>query len=488
LLLEEDAVYHAKWTAQTYTITFHANGGRFGLDGENQPITIQSVTVPYLAVINVPAPAPSHQVLALGGWNSQADGKGTALVSGTTQVGGDADYYAVWTVPEGEGLNYAPENSSEPWLGASVTMTIPEDGWYKIELWGAQGGPAGTGQASDYTYTTGTISPGGITSENIGLSVADGKYSLQGVEYSVKGDMPPQNPAGIMSGGRGAYTSGHILLNEGDVLTINIGGSRVDHDANSSGGGFNGGGSGQAGGDGSGGGATDVRFNGIDLRHRIMAAGGGGGSSDARLSREPSGSGPGLLFKAGYATVFGVGDIQPGGGNGCGSDYGKGAKKNEGGMSSSSSQAGIWGYGGNAGGAANESYGAGGGGWFGGGAGGQGQANGSGGGGNCYISGAPGFIACSEDSTGNAVPSGPNYRIGDFRPRHAPEAEVTDDVRAASWTGKVFTNYVARAGNQEMPKPGQAGGTEIGHEGPGAARIAFIGNADEADARLFLLE
>jgi hypothetical protein len=64
--------------------------------------------------------------------------------------------------------------------------------------------------------------------------VSNYQYMLSGVPYSVKGE-PLEARQGIMSGGRGAYTSGYIELEEGDVLYVNIGGARV---AKGAGGGF----------------------------------------------------------------------------------------------------------------------------------------------------------------------------------------------------------------------------------------------------------
>ncbi|MDR2491339.1 MAG: hypothetical protein LBD20_08055, partial [Spirochaetaceae bacterium] len=73
---------------------------------------------------------------------------------------------------------------------------------------------------------------------------------------------------------------------------------------------------------------------------------------------------------------------------------------------------------------------------------------------------------------------------GGFAP--LPNADsLTEVQKATSWTGKVFTNYVARKGNQEMPKPGHDGGTEYGHEGPGAAKIEFLGESPAPDGRPF---
>ena len=121
--------------------------------------------------------------------------------------------------------------------GYEQTFTAKYDGFYFVELWGAQGGSYGTA-----------------------------------------------------NGGKGAYTSGLIELNAGDTLYIFVGGKGSTVHSNSSvAGGFNGGGlaDGQNYGSrwwGSGGGATDVRLvsgswdDSESLASRIMVAAGGGGA------------------------------------------------------------------------------------------------------------------------------------------------------------------------------------------------------------------
>lgn len=135
------------------------------------------------------------------------------------------------------------------YTGSSQTYIAPVSAYYKIELWGAQGGNA--------TYTT---------------------------EYD---------------GGKGAYTKGIIYLERGQKLTITVGGK--GHSVvgtttfTKTGTGFNGGAPGSAytsnSTHGGGGGATDVRFRGTTLNDRIMVAGGGGGASSHRSTPNYSGDG-----------------------------------------------------------------------------------------------------------------------------------------------------------------------------------------------------
>lgn len=119
--------------------------------------------------------------------------------------------------------------------GAREEMVIERSGYYKLEVWGVQGGIGG--------------------------------FSEQAVA------------------GRGGYSSGVIYLNSFDKLYIYVGGTGTGQISNISGnnvnlGGFNGGGnnyntSGQA---SSGGGASDIRINNDSLYSRVIVAGGGGGN------------------------------------------------------------------------------------------------------------------------------------------------------------------------------------------------------------------
>ncbi len=129
------------------------------------------------------------------------------------------------------------------YTGDYQTFSVPEDGTYKIELWGASGGSS----------------------------------LMSGVVGS--------------SHGKGAYTSGEIILKKDDKLYLYVGGAGengiLKADAK---GGYNGGGIGtwdmnddESG--GGGGGATDIRLTASDwndfnsLKSRIMVAAGGGGGS-----------------------------------------------------------------------------------------------------------------------------------------------------------------------------------------------------------------
>ncbi|MCL2451832.1 prepilin-type N-terminal cleavage/methylation domain-containing protein [Candidatus Saccharibacteria bacterium] len=212
-------------------------------------------------------------------------------------------------------------------FGDSQQVTIPRDGRYSLQAWGAQGGFG--------------------------------------------------NPA---PGGRGGYSYGEIRLNKGDVLHVGMGchGGTTADQGPSTVGGWNGGGIGHSSshGSGGGGGASHVAWMTGQLyelssnRDKVLiVAGGGGGSYDSSIG----GYGGDYSGQNGTIAVGATGNPKPGGGGtttaGGGSNAGWSESK------------GAFGKGGSE----SNNAAAGGGGWYGGGA---GDNGGTGGGGSCWLSSA----------------------------------------------------------------------------------------------------
>ena len=231
------------------------------------------------------------------------------------------------------------------------SFTVPLDGIYTIQLWGAQGG--GTD------------------------------------EYP---------------GGKGAYTSGEIYLEKGERLYVYVGGEGTKPT-----GGYNGGGAGYSSGYG-GGGATDIRTvkgewnNAESLASRIMVAAGGSGSSLFNTTTwlvygAPGGGITGYLASGGTESVKYPGTVptQVIGGKSNPSSAGENGKFGIGGKSYSSNSS--W----SAGGA--------GAGWYGGGGG--SYAGGLSSSGSSYISGHDGCIGVdvSGNPTGTSISHTKKYFI-----------------------------------------------------------------------------
>ena len=182
-----------------------------------------------------------------------------------------------------QGFNYS---------GGSQTYEVKLDGYYKVELWGAQGSSAKNGD---------TV---------------------------------------LAAGGKGGYTSGIAYFNAKDKLYFYVG--NVGSTANpgtTTAGGWNGGGAGTVGNAssdataryvaGAGGGGTDVRLNGTGLANRIMVAGAGGGGANTAVGGTGGGlwgnqsggsaiGNNGTVGKQTMGNAFGVGKS----GTGVGAGYG----------------------------------------------------------------------------------------------------------------------------------------------------------------------
>lgn len=221
-----------------------------------------------------------------------------------------------------DSITYASANTTD---NPYYTFTAPEDGTYKLQVWGAQGG----------SYNT---------------------------SYAV--------------GGLGGYSTGNITLSKGEMLYIYVGGqgsySTTTTYTTPSGGGYNGGGAaGYCG--GTGGGATDIRLvsgacsDSTSLLSRIIVAGGGGGAyaysstykANGGYAGGDSGS-AGSYYSSSYSAWVGGGGTQTSGGT-----AGTGSSTNYYGKAGSFGQGGATGYKYNS--TSYYSNGAGGGGWYGGG-------------------------------------------------------------------------------------------------------------------------
>lgn len=281
--------------------------------------------------------------------------------------------------------------------GSVQEFTVPFTAIYKVELWGAHGGNNGATQ------------------------------------------------------GKGAYTSGEIVLNAGEKLYIYVGSagnatrpSVSEYKA----GGYNGGGytNGQSCCDrtyGTGGGATDVRLVGGEwndaesLASRIMVAGGGGGG----FNGGSGGAAGGLNGQNGLSN------------NGYGP--GPGATQTSGGINTVQAAAsGSFGKGGEGG---NSGLSTGGGGGYYGGAG--SHHIDAAGGGSSYISGHTGCVAIISKEN--------------ITPKDGCDNGTTDYSCSVHYSGKVFTDTVMKSGNDSMPTfDGKS--TMVGSNLNGYAKITFV--------------
>ena len=306
--------------ARLYTIEFNGNGSTSGLMSSIICVEGEECILPENEFVKMN--------YTFAGWANSSDGE--ILYTNQEELidlNDNLALYAKWVITI---TNFY-------YTGASQTYTVPVDGRYKLEVWGAQGG----------------------------LS----RYNSY-----------------IWQGGKGGYSYGTININQGLTLYVYVGGqgAQVESSTTAAVGGFNGGGEGgkctsylYIG--GSGGGASDIRINSDSLYARVIVAAGGGGAGYGQGKNEISG-GTGGGLEGGIGTYFSSYSARRGSG---GSQTEGGSRGISG--TSAAGYSGTFGIGGN-GASGQAGGGGGGGGWYGGGGGADGaQCSGSAGGGSGYV-------------------------------------------------------------------------------------------------------
>ena len=199
-----------------------------------------------------------------------------SFVTGTTYSCSVTDSAGNVSLPFRRIVTTVPKVTTLSYTGNKQFYTAYISGYYKIELWGAQGS---------------------------GLSPS----SLPGL---------------------GGYASGVMYITAGDILNVFVGGSPANPAISTAvlAGGYNGGGAGGRGRaatyyqGGAGGGATDIRYNGTAISNRILVAGGGGGGSGynnaSYVAQGGYGGGAGVAGNGTYSanTYSGYGATQSAGG------------------------------------------------------------------------------------------------------------------------------------------------------------------------------
>ena len=114
--------YYAKWTANTYTVTYNKNSGT---------ITNESKYTSYTYGTGLTLPTPTRTGYTFGGWYTSSALTGTAVTKISTTVTGDKEYWAKWTdniapVIGTLGYSYQPKNFWQWLIGKdSLIITVP---------------------------------------------------------------------------------------------------------------------------------------------------------------------------------------------------------------------------------------------------------------------------------------------------------------------------------------------------------------------------
>jgi uncharacterized repeat protein (TIGR02543 family) len=154
---------YAQWAPYSYTVTFDKNGG----DTEANPTT-KTVASPATTVDSLPTP-PSWSGYDFIGWNTAADGTGTAFTAETT-VNGTITVYAKWNTTsiilnpdDGDGA-FTQTSFALFRDGGTESQTVTVTGLgYTNPRWFVDGGLVGTGtsvtvHAADYSPGSHTLS------------------------------------------------------------------------------------------------------------------------------------------------------------------------------------------------------------------------------------------------------------------------------------------------------------------------------------------
>lgn len=202
-----DITLYAKWTCNTYKVTFNANGGT--LSG------VSSKNVQYGSTYGS-LPTASKSGYIFEGWFTAASG-GNGIISDTVmKTASNHTLYAHW-VKAGEGYEFE-------YTGGWQTLTIPETGYYKVENWGAQGESYDvySGGKGGYTNAVYYFEKGTVLNINVGGVNGYGGGGVKTVgtcNYT-----PASTYAPALSNGGGAsavYKNGKAKAN---LLTIAGGG------------------------------------------------------------------------------------------------------------------------------------------------------------------------------------------------------------------------------------------------------------------------
>jgi uncharacterized repeat protein (TIGR02543 family) len=151
---------YAKWDNYSYTVTFNENGG----DSPAVPAD-KTVASPSTTIDALPA-QPARNGYAFAGWNTQANGSGTAF-TGSTTVSGGLTVYAQWSRagvtfldPEDAGDGAFEDGNFTLSKGTNDSQTLIITGTgYTNPRWLVDGTPRGTGTSLTITAADYRVGP-----------------------------------------------------------------------------------------------------------------------------------------------------------------------------------------------------------------------------------------------------------------------------------------------------------------------------------------
>jgi uncharacterized repeat protein (TIGR02543 family) len=157
----EDKNFYAKWKFYFYTVSFDKNDGNAEADPDAKTIVSPATTIDAL-----PA-SPTRSGYNFAGWNTKADGSGSAF-DDTTTVSGDMAVYAQWNRNPGVTLTVTPQpKPGDPSISVGVTELFEDEtanfsvaAEYTTYQWYWDGQVLPGAAAAAYTLAANSKSPG----------------------------------------------------------------------------------------------------------------------------------------------------------------------------------------------------------------------------------------------------------------------------------------------------------------------------------------
>ncbi len=148
----KDLTLYAQWKINTYTVSYNANGGS-GAPG--------SQTKTHGVALTLSSTKPTREGYTFTGWNTKADGSGTAYASGGSYTGNaSVTLYAQWKINtytvsyNANGGTGAPGSQTKTYgVALTLSSTKPTREGYTFTGWNTKADGTGTAYASGASYT-----------------------------------------------------------------------------------------------------------------------------------------------------------------------------------------------------------------------------------------------------------------------------------------------------------------------------------------------
>ena len=143
---------YAQWTANTYTVTYNANGGTSAPAAQTKTHDV---------ALTLSSTVPTRTGYTFAGWNTSADGSGTSYASGASYTANAiVTLYAKWTANTytvtynangGTGAPAAQTKTHD--VALPLSSTVPTRTGYTFADWNTSADGSGTSYAPGASYT-----------------------------------------------------------------------------------------------------------------------------------------------------------------------------------------------------------------------------------------------------------------------------------------------------------------------------------------------